>query len=335
MIINRRMFATGVAGVIAAQITGTEKSRAQGRPVPLRMQASWLNDAEFIGYYAALDKEFAYYNKMEIDLEYISGGPAVIPETSLLSGKADVALTTPETTAQYILRDKVDLRIIGAQYQKSPIGVVSLAAKGIRAPADLKGKRLAVAPVNRLVVDAMFKLNSINPNDVTLVPYTYDPRLLISGAADASVDFTTNLPYALRQLGAEPTSFLLYDFGLTLYNDTIVVTKKTLDEKFDALVRWMAASIQGWQENYRNQDFQRLPTRFASSWFKDNGRTVENEIDFNKNQFPLIATPAGIFAMNETSINANIAALDVLGLKIPMDIFDNRVAEAARAKLRG
>src|SRR5437879_504154 len=127
MTIHRRSLLTGFSGFLMTQIAGP--SPAQTALSTVRMQSSWINDAEFTGYFAALDRRFGYYRKLGLDVQYIPGGPAVVPETSLLSGKADIALTTPETTAQYIRRDKVDLRIIGSQYQKSPIGVVSLASK--------------------------------------------------------------------------------------------------------------------------------------------------------------------------------------------------------------
>jgi hypothetical protein len=59
------------------------------------------------------------------------------------------------------------------------------------------------------------------------VPYAYDPTPLIQGEIDASLDFTTNVPYTISQQGVEATSFLLYDFGFTIYNDTVVVTEET------------------------------------------------------------------------------------------------------------
>ena len=58
---------------------------------------------------------------------YLSGGPDVIPESSLIAGKADLTLTTPDTTVKAIVDQGATFKIIGAQYQKNPIGIVSLA----------------------------------------------------------------------------------------------------------------------------------------------------------------------------------------------------------------
>ena len=65
------------------------------------------------------------------------------------------------------------------------------------------------------------------------------------GEIDASLDFTTNVPYTISLQGVEATSFLLYDFGYTTYNDTIVVTEAVLAEKRDLLVAWLRAARKG------------------------------------------------------------------------------------------
>jgi ABC-type nitrate/sulfonate/bicarbonate transport system substrate-binding protein len=303
--------------------------RAQGQQVPLiRLQSSWISDAEFIGYFVALSNESAFYTKAGISAQYLPGGPQVTPESSLLNGTADVALTTPETTTAAILRDNIDFVIIATQYQVSPIGIVSLAKNPVPNIQALKGKRLAVAPVNRLAVDAILKLNNLS-NDVTVVPYQYDPRMLLNGAADASVDFVTNVPYAIRQLGEETRSFLLYDAGLKLYNDTVVVRRSVLDARFEDLARFLAGTIMGWKENY-SRPYEYYPQRFAATWFSGTGRTVQNEIEFNRNQRPLIDTPAGLFEMTDQGISDNIAALELLGLKVQRSVFNRSVLQRAR-----
>jgi ABC-type nitrate/sulfonate/bicarbonate transport system substrate-binding protein len=88
------------------------------------MQAAWINDAEFAGYFLAIDE--GYYAEEGLDLEYLSGGPDVIPESTIIAGRADLALTTPDTTIKAIVEQGAPFKIIGAQYQKNPIGIVSL-----------------------------------------------------------------------------------------------------------------------------------------------------------------------------------------------------------------
>lgn len=315
--INRRRFLQSAAIGAAALSVPSGITRALAA-TPLTMQAAWINDAEFCGYFAALDE--GYYTDAGLDLTYLPGGPDVIPESTLIAGRADLALTTPDTTIKAIVDQGAPFKIIGAQYQKNPIGIVSLAKAPIKSPEELKGKTLAVPPVNVISVEAMLEINGIDRSEVNIVPYAYDPTPLLKGEIDASLDFTTNVPYTIEQQGEEAYSFLLYDFGYKTYNDTVVVTEETLAEKRDLLVAWLRASRQGWNANF--QDPAAYPPKFADTWFKGTGRTVENEIFFNEAQQPLIENPNGIFAMDDAGIDANIETLNRIGIKASKDMFD-------------
>ncbi len=87
--LDRRRF-LGLMGAAAAL---PAMSRFASADTPFNFQASWINDAEFSGYFIAVDKGF--YREEGLDLNYISGGPDVIPESTIIAGKADLTLTTP------------------------------------------------------------------------------------------------------------------------------------------------------------------------------------------------------------------------------------------------
>ncbi len=152
--INRRAFLAATATL--PLLPGL--ARAAG--APLIMQASWINDAEFSGYFVAIDQ--GYFTAEGLDLTYLSGGPDVIPESSIIAGRADLTLTTPDTTIKAIAEQGAPFKIIGTQYQKNPIGIVSLAKAPIKSPADMVGKTIAVPPVNTISVEAMLAINGID-----------------------------------------------------------------------------------------------------------------------------------------------------------------------------
>ena len=317
--INRRHFLGAAALGVAAGSLPTRSFAA----TPLTMQAAWINDAEFIGYYIGMLN--GYYAEEGLDLEYLPGGPDVIPESTIIAGRADLALTTPDTTIKAIVDQGAPFKIIGAQYQKNPIGIVSLASNPITEPADLVGKTLAVPPVNVISVEAMLALNGIDRGSVNIVPYAYDPTPLVQGEIDASLDFTTNVPFTIEQQGVEATSFLLYDFGFTIYNDTVVVTEEVLAEKRSELVGWLRASRRGWETNYTDPDG--WPPKLADTWFDGTGRTIANEVFFNNAQRPLMETESGFFAMTEEGIEANLAALAEVGIEGTREMFDTTLLE--------
>ena len=309
---------SSVTTAAASATSAAAGTAPAGPPQKLSMQSAWVNDAEFIGYFIAITN--GYYKDAGVDLNFLPGGPDVVPESSLLAKKAPLALTTPDTTITAIVNDSAPFVIVGTEYQKSPIGVVSLEKKPIHEPKDLIGKTLAVPAANTLGVDAMLRLSGIDKSKIKIVPYEFDPTPLLKGEIDASIDFVDDVPYTIQQAGEKAVYFLLWDYGYTIFNDTVVVTKDLLANQRDLIVKWLRASRKGWVENFK--DPNAYPPKFADTFFKGTGRTVQNELFFNNAAKPLIDTPDGIFSMSEASIEANVKALNDTGIKATHDMFD-------------
>jgi ABC-type nitrate/sulfonate/bicarbonate transport system substrate-binding protein len=316
---NRRNFLGATAGAAALPFL----PRSARASTPFTMQSAWINDAEFAGYFIGIDK--GYYAEEGLDLTYLPGGPDVIPESSIIAGRADLSLTTPDTTIKAIVEQGAPFKIIGAQYQKNPIGIVSLAKAPILTPADMIGKTIAVPPVNTISVEAVLAINGVDRSQVNIVPYSYDPTPLIRGEIDGSLDFTTNVPYTIETMGEEAVSFLLYDFGFTIYNDTVVVTEETLRTRRADLVGWLRASRRGWVENFEDPDL--WPPTWMDTWFAGTGRSLENELFFNRAQQPLMETSAGYMSMTEDGIAANLEALARVGINGTREMFDTTLLE--------
>ena len=315
--LTRRSFCHSAAfGALSA--LGAARSTPAAATNALSMQAAWVNDAEFIGYFVGLQN--GLYKAEGVDLNYLSGGPDVIPESSLLAGKAQLSLTSPDTTIRAIVSQGARFRIIGAQFQKSPMGVVSLASKPIRTVKQLEGKILAVPPVNMSGVLGMLKINGIAKSSVRIVPYQFDPTPLVKGEIDASVDFVTDVPYTIGLAGKQAVSFLLYDNGVTLFNDTVVVSEDFLAANRALLVRWLRASRAAWTENFR--DPAKYPALFSKSWLNGTGRSTANDVYTNTADKALIETPGGIFSMSEEGIQANISYLKSVGIAAERSMFD-------------
>src|SRR5262245_5126896 len=121
---RRELLARAMYGIpaLSALSWGCRQPPATGL-VQLSMQSPWVNDAEFIGYFIAIDQE--YYRDVGLDVKYLRGGPEIIAEGRVLSRQADLALAPLETTASFVLKERAPFRIIGTQYQKSPMGIVT------------------------------------------------------------------------------------------------------------------------------------------------------------------------------------------------------------------
>lgn len=320
--ISRRAFSkaslAGLASAAVVNITAGFASRALAAET-LNFQSIWVNDPEFIGYMIAIDN--GYYAAEGLSLNYKPGGPDVIPEGALLSGKADISLTHLTGVVRAVSEKGAPLKVIGTQYQKSPVGVISLEQSNIKGPKDLVGKTVACPPLTIATFQAMLKVGGVPREKVRVVPYTFSPAPLAKGEVDAIVDFILEIPFLVEQRSGKKASyFLLWDAGMPLFIDLVTVKADTLKTKRSELVRFLRASRKGWEEN--NSDPAKYPAKFAASWFRGNGSSLEAEIYHNKAQIPMMTSPKGLFAIDPKAIDASLAALEQVGLKGSKDIFD-------------
>lgn len=334
----------GVAALAPATIlSGCSRGRKPNLTAltAIRMQQPWVNDAEFIGYFAA--KTEGFYTQHGLDVVNQTGGPEIVPEVRLTKHLADIALTTPDNTLSLVTKQSVPLRIVGTQYQKSPMGIVTLVKSGIKSPKDLIGKKVAVPPVNTLTFEAFLKINNISPAEVSIESYNYDPMPLVKGTVDATLDFVTNVEYTVDNLiqkrvaqgelpsesvtsgGMKATSFLLADYGFEIMMDTVCVTDEFLRDNRAVVKRWLQASRMGWQYNFK--DVSASTIKHMTPFLAETNRSLEQELAFNKRQQSLIESPSGVFFMSQDSIRKTVTALNLIGIQATAEMFDNSIVE--------
>lgn len=57
---------------------------------PLRVQLKWVDQAQFAGYYAALDQ--GYYAAQGLDVTLLPGGPSTVPEQVVSHAQAEFGI---------------------------------------------------------------------------------------------------------------------------------------------------------------------------------------------------------------------------------------------------
>ena len=320
---SRRAFGkTALAGLAAAAFSPLGRARAAD--APLSFQSIWINDPEFIGYFIGIDN--GYYKAEGIDLNYIPGGPDVIPQAALLTGKADIGLTSLIETASAVSEKGATFKIIGAQFQKSPDSVISLEATGIKSIKDLAGKTVACPPLSLGGFKVLLGINGVAEDQVKIVPYAFDPTPLATGQVDAVVDFMTSLPFIVEQTSGKKASYLLfYDFGLPFGQDLVTVTDEALKSRRKEIVGFLRASRKGWTEDFANP--LKYTKAYQDTWFKGNGYTPEAAEFHSKVQIGLMENPKGVYTMDADWIDKNLATLDKVGVKASKDLFDTSVLD--------
>jgi len=298
----------------------------------LTFQLSWIKNVEFAGEYIA--DTAGYYKKEGFSkVTLLSGGPTVQQDSVVQGGKALVCISAPDITSAAI-NQGASLVSIGAQYQKNPFAVMSLATKPILTPDDMKGKKIGVQATNEAVWNAFLKANAIDPSSITKVPVQFDPSPLVAGTVDGWFSFVTNEPNLLKTQGVETKTFLLADYKYPLVSETYVVKKESLTSKRDEIKAMLVADIKGWQDNLKDPT---VGAKLAANVYgKDQKLTVAEQTLESTSENLLISTDDtktnGLFTITDALIDENISTLALAGITITKDtLFDMSVLEEVYA----
>lgn len=227
----------GAGGTVAPGTYGT-----------IGFQVSWILNDEFSGEYLA-DSRGYYTSQGFTHVNIIPGGPNVTQDAVVASGKAFAGLSSPDITAAAI-NQGADLVIIGAQYQKNPFAIMSLASSPIKTPQDMIGKKIGVQSTNEAVWKAFLKANNLDPSKINEVPVQFDPTPLTTHTVDGWFSYITNEPNLLKVKGFDTYTFLLNDFNYPLVAESYMVQKSALTgANREKLKAFMRAEIMGWHDS--------------------------------------------------------------------------------------
>ena len=246
---------TPTSGVAAA---GCDASKAPATLTKVKLQLQWFTQAQFAGYFAALDQ--GCYAAEGLDVEIIEGGVEIVPQKQLADGQVDFALSwVPKALASR--EAGADIVDIAQIYQRSGTLQVSFKDKGIKTAAGFKGKKIGNWGFgNEYEIFAALSKNSLDPaTDVTLLAQQFDMAGLLSGDIDAAEAMTYNEYAQVLESKNEATGKLYtaddlnvvsYETeGVGMLQDAIWADAKKLasDATYkETAVKFVKASIQGW-----------------------------------------------------------------------------------------
>ncbi|GAC1320562.1 MAG: ABC transporter substrate-binding protein [Chloroflexota bacterium] len=224
-------------------------AKPTGAPDKVKLQIKWVPQAQFAGYFVALEKGF--YKDENLDVTIIPGGPDIVSEQQVVNGQADFGV---DWVASFLaFRDKgLPITDIAQIYQSSGLMLVSKKSANIAKPEDLKGKNIGVwyggnefeflALMDKLKFDPDKDLNVIKQG------FTMDPFL--AGQMDAASAMTYNEYQVVLESGVKPEDLnVLYynDQGVGMLEDNLFATEDTVKNKPELVQRFVRASIKGWQ----------------------------------------------------------------------------------------
>jgi len=226
-----------------------------GELTPVRLQLQWFTQAQFAGYYAAVDQGF--YKDEGLDVQILQGGVDIVPQQVIGSGGAEFAISwVPKAL---VSREQgIDIVNIGQVFERSGTLEVSWADSGIKEPKDWKGKKVGTWGFgNEFELLAAIRRAGMNPDtDVELVQQAFDMSALLNREVDAAEAMIYN-EYAQVLEAKNPDTGKLYqpedlsvinfnDVGTAMLQDSIWATSDYLAAHEDIAKKFLKASFKGW-----------------------------------------------------------------------------------------
>ena len=244
--------------VLAISATAASVAQAADK---LALQLQWVTQAQFAGYYVALDK--GYYKDENLDVTIKPGGPDIAPPQVLAGGGADLMLNwMPSALAA---REKgLPLVNIAQPFKSSGLQLTCRKETGIKSPEDFRGKTIGVWFFGNEYPFLSWMSQLGIPTDggdngVTVLKQGFNVDPLLQKQADCISTMTYNEYWQGIDAGISPDDLVVFkyqDQGVSTLEDGIYVLEDRLaDPAFqDQMVRFVRASMKGWKWAEENPD---------------------------------------------------------------------------------
>lgn len=220
----------------------------------MTLQLKWVTQAQFGGYYVALDKGF--YEEEGLDVTIKPGGPDIAPVQVLLGGGADVMVDwMPSALAA---REKgAPIVNIAQPFASSGLMLTCLKEHGIKSPADFPGHTLGTWFFGNEIplYTWMGKLGIATDGSaggVTIQKINFNVDPLLQKQVECATTMTYNEYWQVIDAGLTPDDLVVFkyeDEGISTLEDGLYTTEEKLADpaEVDKLARFVRASMKGWK----------------------------------------------------------------------------------------
>ncbi|MBA2740619.1 MAG: ABC transporter substrate-binding protein [Actinobacteria bacterium] len=347
---SRKWAFIAVLALVAASLAivgcggGDEDDEAAAEDLtPVTLQSKWVVQAQFAGYYAAVDQGF--YEDEGLDVTIRAGGPDIVPEQVVAGGQAEFGINWLDSLLA--TRDQGQGLVNIAQvFTRSGMTEVTWKDTGLDEITKLEGKKVGVwLGGNEHKLFAALTKNGLDPQqDVEIVAQPFDMNLFLSREVDAAAAMTYNELAQVLEVENPDTGelyteeelnvFRMSELGTGALEDGIFVREDWIadTENQDVAKRFLKASFRGWIYCRDNPDS-------CVDIVLENGPTLgagHQAWQMNEINDLIWPAPLGVGIMDPESFEiTNQIATDYKIIKTPAtdDAYRTDIAEAALAEL--
>lgn len=219
----------------------------------IRIAMGYIPNVQFAPYYVA--REMGYFREegLEVTFDY---GLATDIMSLVAMGVVDFGVSDGDQVI--IARDRrIPVRVVYTMYVKYPVGIVSLAEKGIRDVRSLAGKKVGTpGPYGSNYIGLQLLLRSagmgLEDIELSFIGYTQVESVL-AGRVDAAVVFINNEPVVLRDMGK--AVHVIEAYRITpMVSAAIIAGDKLLEDRPELARKFVRAVRRASEYALKNRD---------------------------------------------------------------------------------
>jgi len=222
---------------------------------PVRFILNWKYEGPNAPFFLAEDRGYFAAEGVKVQLDAGEGSSA--PPTRIGSGSYDAGFGDINAMIEFVSKNPAQaMRVPYMLYNRPPMVVVSMKAKGIAKPGDLVGKTLGAPQFDTgfRMWPAFAKAAGLAGDAVKWQHMQANLResLLIRGDVDAITGFDSTVGFALRNVGigfADISMIYYADHGIDVYSNGIIVAQSFIDRNPTAVRGLLKAINKGWQDS--------------------------------------------------------------------------------------
>ena len=228
----------GLAGCARKSEPAASGPAAAAALVKIRFQTDWFPEPEHGGYYQALAK--GYYAAEGLDVEILPGGPNAQVMSGVATGRADLGMTNGDDVIVAVGRG-VPIKMIAAEMQRDPQGILFHASHPLKDLRDLQGRTLMAGSGSTWLEVAKKKLGI----EFRQIPLVGDLARFMANEEFVQQCFVTNEPFFVRQKGADVGVLLIASDTYEPYR-VMIAGRPFLAAHPDLVGKFVRASVHGW-----------------------------------------------------------------------------------------
>jgi NitT/TauT family transport system substrate-binding protein len=210
----------GLVGLAFAAISGSHAFAQTSVKVKIRLD--WKGGAQHAPFY--IGQQRGFYREEGLDLDVISGSGSSDTIKQVGSKAVEFGLVDALVLVQGA-QQRVPAKSIAAYYQRTPIVLISPAAKPVTNPRQLLegiklGSKKGSATFQGLA--ALLSANGIQLEQIKLVDIGFGVQPLLVKQVDAIMGFSMNEPIEAESAGMSVTMMSISDYGVNAYGLTLV-----------------------------------------------------------------------------------------------------------------